>query len=638
MHTIPGGNARQRSDDSAAENGSQPTPSGKRGQRTFNATDSSGPPAANSANLDAESSRNPNRSSNGRGKGRSPSAPDNEELNVGKILFVTVPVGLADEMRRVVFAAAEQTLPNEKLKRAVERRSVIVAHQGPGELASVEQLVSYIQGNCHAERIGTLDFHEMGFDGPAESFVGWWDEATGTGHYEDGADFLRVAESRTKWKRFSVESIDDHEGEEELGNPVPDVPEEAFYGPLGRLTLVTQKETEANALFVLLHLMAFTGSAMGRWPYMKIGADRIHTNLGVGIIASSGQRKGSAGNVAKAIFRRIDKEFHDNNIIGGLNSGRGVLENVRDPQTFLNKKTGKEIVDPGVRDKRRVFLETEFAGPFIKAKAESNDLMVILRQALDGVDKIQTLTRESGSATGAHLSIIGHCTPSDLRTHLTANDKANGTAGRFMWHFGARSKRLPRGGDIDELLDTGALDDQLNKVRSAIEFAEKAGKMKWAQAPGERFQGLYCDIDDNRPPGAIGDLFVRAPNFIMRVAMIFALTDCSREIDHPHLDAALSIWNHQAQTLRYLFPADIDHNAERLLAALRSAPKGLTRSQITHDVFKGNMPKVTLDSLLQDLQANRAVTAKQAPSEGRGRRAVVYFATPWETSGTTKKT
>ena len=160
--------------------------------------------------------------------------------------------------------------------------------------------------------------------------------------------------------------------------------------------------------------------------------------------------------MAKAIFRRIDKYFRDNNIIGGLNTGRGFLVNIRDARVRRGKN-GKDIEDPGIRDKRRVFLEPELASPLMKGHGDTNDLLCLLRQALDGDEKMQTLTTDSDSSTNAHVSIIGHCTPSDLKTHLTDNDKANGTAGRFMWHFGARSKRLARGGDVEELLDTGAL-------------------------------------------------------------------------------------------------------------------------------------------------------------------------------------
>ena len=153
--------------------------------------------------------------------------------------------------------------------------------------------------------------------------------------------------------------------------------------------------------------------------------------------------------------------------------------------------------------------------------------------------------------------------------------------------------------------------------------------MKWAPGVLSRWEKIYEELDDTRPAGSIGNLFTGAPTFIIRPAMIFALTDCKREIDHPHLDASIAIWKHQAQTLRYLFPSDIDHNAERLLAALRKSKEGLTRGQITHEVFKGNMGKATLERLLKDLQANRAITARKAHSEGRGRRPLSYSATVW---------
>ena len=54
--------------------------------------------------------------------------------------------------------------------------------------------------------------------------------------------------------------------------------------------------------------------------------------------------------------------------------------------------------------------------------------------------------------SGAHVAVVGHCTPEDLEIHLNDADKANGTANRLMWFFGVRSKILPRGGDVFGLL------------------------------------------------------------------------------------------------------------------------------------------------------------------------------------------
>ena len=64
------------------------------------------------------------------------------------------------------------------------------------------------------------------------------------------------------------------------------------------------------------------------------------------------------------------------------------------------------------------------------------------------------------------------------------------------------------------------------------------------------------------------------------MASLFALSDRKTVIESDHLDAALAIWEHGGKSLKYLFRADRDKDSEKLLAALESAPNGLTKSQL----------------------------------------------------------
>jgi len=109
-------------------------------------------------------------------------------------------LGLAAEMRRVVLPAFDHVHEPDRWKPGSERRSVIVLYQGKTGFVAADLAAEYVLTKCHAERSGTLDFAEMGFyDAPAD-FVGWWDDALGMDRYESGADFIAVAQQRTKWK------------------------------------------------------------------------------------------------------------------------------------------------------------------------------------------------------------------------------------------------------------------------------------------------------------------------------------------------------------------------------------------------------------------------------------------------------
>ena len=87
----------------------------------------------------------------------------------------------------------------------------------------------------------------------------------------------------------------------------------------------------------------------------------------------------------------------------------------------------------------------------------------------------------------------------------------------------------------------------------------------------------------------MGAVTNRAEAQVVRLSTIYALADSSYFVEKPHLRAALEVWRYCFDSARYLFGDHTgDQNADTLLEALRKAgKKGLTRSQISSDVFKG---------------------------------------------------
>ncbi|MFZ0115814.1 MAG: hypothetical protein WAL15_15770, partial [Xanthobacteraceae bacterium] len=58
-----------------------------------------------------------------------------------------------------------------------------------------------------------------------------------------------------------------------------------------------------------------------------------------------------------------DETWAGDRIKGGLSSGEGLINEVRDERKEWDKKEQRhEIVDPGVADKRLMIVEPEFAG------------------------------------------------------------------------------------------------------------------------------------------------------------------------------------------------------------------------------------------------------------------------------------
>jgi hypothetical protein len=153
--------------------------------------------------------------------------------------------------------------------------------------------------------------------------------------------------------------------------------------------------------------------------------------------------------------------------MSGLSTGEGLIKQVCDPQ--LNKH-GEEV--GGVKDKRLLIVEPEFARVLKVGERDAATLPSILRDAWDRGD-LQTLTKESPlRATAAHISLITHITEEELRRALSDTNRSNGFANRFLWVCVRRSKALPRGG--------AALTGELrNKLVSRLREAVQQGCGDW---------------------------------------------------------------------------------------------------------------------------------------------------------------
>src|SRR5439155_25466739 len=100
--------------------------------------------------------------------------------------------------------------------------------------------------------------------------------------------------------------------------------------------------------------------------------------------------------------------------------------------------------------RRLMVIESEFGRTLKVMGREGNSLSGVMRQAWDGED-LSTLTKVPMKAKAAHISVIGHTTPADLRQRLSETDAVNGFGNRFVWVRVSRAQRLPGGGGRPEL-------------------------------------------------------------------------------------------------------------------------------------------------------------------------------------------
>ena len=261
--------------------------------------------------------------------------------------------------------------------------------------------------------------------------------------------------------------------------------ENALHGPAGELVRLIEPHTEADPVALLVQTLVYFGNVIGRHSYFTADGARHCLNLFAVLVGDTSKgRKGTSRAHIEKVFNRFDRDWVSRRIMSGLSSGEGLIWTVRDPihkveQVRDNGRVTDDVqevlVDHGESDKRLLVIEGEFASVLKVMSRQGNTLSALIRQAWD-TGKIRTMTKNNpAKSTGAHVSIVGHITPQELRRLLTSTESGNGFANRFLWICVRRSKYLPLGGQIDSV-DFSQIDRILAK---AIEFGLKPRELRF---------------------------------------------------------------------------------------------------------------------------------------------------------------
>jgi hypothetical protein len=219
----------------------------------------------------------------------------------------------------------------------------------------------------------------------------------------------------------------------------------------------------------------------------------------------------------------------------------------------------------------------------------------------------------SARATNPHVSLIGHITKHELSAYLSAVEVHNGLGNRIMWACVRRSKQLPFGGVISPERIAGLG----NRLGLALDSAKNRGLMECSLSGHNLWASEYEALTADRP-GLWGAITARAEAHTLRLAMIFAALDRVQEIEDIHVRAALSLWRFCDRSAAHLFGGSTgDSTADAILAALRTKPDGMTRSEIRRRVFNDNKPAAEVTRALGILERYRLARRELTPTDGR---------------------
>lgn len=383
-----------------------------------------------------------------------------------------------------------------------------------------------------------------------------------------------------------------------------------LYGLVGDVAQAGSNNTEANPFAIAAAMLAYLGAAVGRGPFMPIGDDWNHARLFmVHVGRSSRGRKGTAkkliyriNNAVKALDEFLVPQVHR----GGLSTREGLALMIHD-----GYKDGKNEV-PAIADKRLLVVESEFANILHQSKRDGNTLSAALRDAWDGTSIRPAVKTCRVWASDPHIGIIGDVTPSELRELMHARELTNGFANRFIFFWAEGDKVLP----FPQYTPKHVVEALADRVALVLRFAGAdrhvdmdVMRMEFSTEAASLYARLYRgELRDRSAGENITGLLDRRAPVLLRLAMLFALTDQTSVIAVNHINAAMAWVRYWVDSVKFIFQSAVDEAgaaattdiAQRIVTYLATQGQA-TRTELTKGCFGGHVSKATLDKALDEL-------------------------------------
>lgn len=345
-----------------------------------------------------------------------------------------------------------------------------------------------------------------------------------------------------------------------MNDTFPTLNQKAYYGLAGEVVNAVMPYTEAAPEAVLGTFLTFYGNTIGRNAYVPIGATRHYGNEFLVIVGKTARaRKGTSKDAVMDLFNKVDVEWTKNRVKSGLASGEGIIFNVRDG--------AKD--DPGEPDKRLMAIEGEFARVLSVMARQGNTLSTVLRDSWDH-GRLSNLTKNSpDKCDNAHVSLLVHITIEELKQKMAEVDTWNGFANRFLWFAVKRSKFL----DDPQIMPDSVMNPLVQKLKAAVDFGRKPLQVVKDEKAKALWREVYPVMTTDKP-GLLGAITARCEAHALRLALIYALLDCSPVIGIDHLLAAIAIIDYVEETVKYVFgDATGDRVADKILEAVEEEPR-----------------------------------------------------------------
>jgi Bifunctional DNA primase/polymerase, N-terminal/Protein of unknown function (DUF3987) len=360
--------------------------------------------------------------------------------------------------------------------------------------------------------------------------------------------------------------------------------EDSYWGLMGDFVDIAFPTTVASREMLLYQALPIFGAMLGKKWYMPFGADRHYAVPWTLSIANTSQGKGSVKNIVLSAAHAIDSQFAKTRVKSNIASGEA-LARVAAGTGMLNSVT------------RFAWVMPEMAMLFNSMDREGSILSQMLRQAydFDVLENERSNKKNSVIATNYILGMMGTITPRELRETMPDINWSNGSANRFLWNIGAKTKKLKTSRLIP---DFTAWAERFNRVMAldAHDMTEGGRSFDYSSDGLDYWEAWVDGLPEDDDESNFGMSQARLKPNCLRVASFYAQLDERRldgwqlAIEPKHIKAGIEIVKRSGESvLWYLksgttakLPVDFDEeDLRKLYDALTKKIKETGKMELT---------------------------------------------------------
>lgn len=401
----------------------------------------------------------------------------------------------------------------------------------------------------------------------------------------------------------------------------PSIDEQCFYGIAGLLANEAAPQVGVSREAVLFQFLIFIGNMCEHKFHFNLGGSKLYLNDYLLIVGETSKaKKGTSLKTVKYFIEKINEDYYKTSIRTGVNSGEGLVNAVRDRVVVLEEKKKGEIketvIDEGGKSKTALFIEPEFSRLMKSGKRDGNTATEILRQAWDGDYLEVVVKKDSCSSTDHHISMIGHITQSEFQFLNSEVSTTNGYLNRFLFCRIFNGSPVPLPKSFDTLSFSF-----MPKLYSVIGFIKstESEEIKLEDDTIALWEEIYSDLFYS-PDDGFSELMARTPTHILKIAMTFAVLDCSYRISRDHLISAKAVVDYSNDSIRFIFTSPSkknNSNEQKVIEFIAKKEGSVMRSEVMRELFNKKIKAIELNGLKDSLVSQKLIKVESADGAER---------------------